>query len=52
VASGLLVALLVLACWNEIAPGSARPSLLQDIMQAHPESDELANAEALFQVSV
>jgi hypothetical protein len=40
----------VLAGWNEVSPRSTPPSLLQDLMQAHPESDELANAEALFQV--
>jgi hypothetical protein len=48
----LFAALLVLAAWNVISPKPTTPSLLQDIMQAHPESDELAKAEALFQVYI
>jgi hypothetical protein len=49
ITSSLLLALLVLAGWNEISPKSVQNSLLQDIMQAHPGSDELADSESLFQ---
>jgi hypothetical protein len=48
----LLFALLVLASWNGISPRSTTPSLLEDILQAHPQSDDLANAQALFQVNI
>jgi hypothetical protein len=50
----LLLALLAIAGWSEMSSRSTpqASSLLQEIMQAHPESDEYANAQALFEVSI
>ncbi len=57
VASGLLFAMVALAglrsnvqksaSWNEISSPS---SLLQDIMRVHPESEEIAHTQELFEV--
>jgi hypothetical protein len=52
VTSSLVVALLALASWNAMYSRPTSSSLLQDIMKAHPESTEYADAEALFQVNI
>ncbi len=37
---------------NEISPASSPASLLQDIMGVHPNSEEFADAQELFQVLI